>query len=392
MEPSPQRVLDVLHVTETLAHGGAEQNLLSIIRRLPPDRFRHHLAWLYDDDVLLEAFRPHVMSLVPLHASRGVGLVWATNRLARWMRRFRPDVVHAQLIRSEIVARVAALAAGRLPVVTTWQNTFYDDQALGEFGNSRWRRSLVRWLDRTTGRLDRRFIAVSAHVAAHCTSELGVPPDRVKVIFNAIDPERCASVPSEHLQRLRESLGLPGGARTLLSVGRLVPQKGQIDLIDCLPAVRAEVPNVFLLIAGAGPMREQLQARIDQLGLGDCVRLLGARRDVPAIYQLSDLFVFPSRYEGLSVALVEAIVNGLPTVCSDIPQNREVGDGVEGVRFVGRGDIAGWSGAIIEMLRTRPVDRAAIIAARSSVREAFSPVVLARQVAAELSSAANQAD
>lgn len=390
MEHPSAKVLDVLHVTETLAHGGAEQNLLSIIRRMPSDRFRHHLAWLYDDDVLLEAFRPHVTSLVPLHASRGVGLLRATARLTRWMRRFRPDVVHTQLIRSEIVARVAALAAGRLPVVTTWQNTFYDDQALGEFGNSRLRRALVRWLDRTTSRLDRQFIAVSAHVAAHCSSELGVRPDRVKVIYNAIDPERCASVSSAQLQSLRESLGLPANATTLLSVGRLVPQKGQIDLIDCLPDVLVEVPTAFLLIAGAGPMRDQLQARIDQLGLGDRVHLLGARRDVPAIYQLADLFVFPSRYEGLSVALVEAIVNGLPTVCSDIPQNREVGEGVEGVRFVGRGDLAGWSRAIVDMLSARPVNRASIIAARTHVREAFSPVVLARQVADELSRAANQ--
>jgi glycosyltransferase involved in cell wall biosynthesis len=380
--------LDVLHVTETLAHGGAEQNLLSILRRLPRDRFRHHLAWLYDDDVLLEAFRPHVTSLIPLHAGRGLGLAVTTVRLIKWMRQNRPDVVHTQLIRAEIVGRVAAFAAGRLPVVTTWQNTFYDDQALGEFGDSRARRALVRWLDRTTGLLDRRFIAVSGHVAAHCAAELSVSPERVRVIYNAIDPERCRAISRVELTGLRDSLGLPAGARVLLSVGRLVPQKGHVDLIDCLPSVLAEIPDVVLLIAGAGPLREPLQAKIDAAGLGGHARLLGARRDVPALYQLADAFVFPSRYEGLSVALVEAIANGLPTLTSDIPQNREVGDGVEGVTFLATGDAGAWARAIVEILRRGPIDRALTMTARTKVREAFSPILLAAQVGEELARAA----
>jgi glycosyltransferase involved in cell wall biosynthesis len=386
--PPMTQPLDVLHVTETLAHGGAEQNLLSIIRRLPRDKFRHHLAWLYDDDVLLEAFRPHVTSLVPLHAGRGLGLAATTVRLIRWMRENRPDVVHTQLIRAEIVGRVAAFAAGRLPVVTTWQNTFYDDQALGEFGDSRARRALVRWFDRTTGLLDRRFIAVSGHVASHCAAALSVSPERVRVIYNAIDPERCVSISGDELRRLRDSLGLPAGARVLLSVGRLVPQKGHADLIECLPKVLAEVPDVVLLIAGAGPLRQQLQTRIDEAGLGGHARLLGARRDVPALYQLADAFVFPSRYEGLSVALVEAIANGLPTVTSDIPQNREVGDGVEGVTFLAPSDAAAWARTIVEILRQKKTDRAETMTARTKVRDAFSPVLLAAQVGEELSRAA----
>jgi glycosyltransferase involved in cell wall biosynthesis len=375
--------LDVVHVTETLAHGGAEQNLLSIIRRLPPERFRHHLVWLYDDEVLLESFRPHVTSLVPLHAKRGLGLAAVALRLANWLRHHRPNVVHTQLIRAEIVARVAAFIAGGLPVVTTWQNTFYDDHALGEFGNSRARRAFVRWLDRVTGRLDRGFIAVSSHVAQHCSSQLGVPSERVRVIHNAIDPERCSSIPPADLSDLRTRLGLELGAPMLLSVGRLVAQKGHVDLIDCFPQVLAAAPKAILLIAGAGPLRADLQSRIDRAGLAGRIKLLGARRDVPALYQLADAFVFPSRYEGLSVALVEALVNGLPIICSDIPQNREVADGVDGVRFVQCRDITGWALAIVETLKSSS-DRSATIVARSGLRESFSPIALASRVGDEL--------
>src|SRR5688572_26112997 len=122
--------LRIVHVIESLGHGGAEQNLLSLLRRLPAPDYQHELVWLYDDTRLLEAFRPHVASLMPLQVSRRWQLPLAIARLAAHLRATRPDVVHVQLIRAQLVARLAAvLSATGLPVVTTWQNAFYDEQA-----------------------------------------------------------------------------------------------------------------------------------------------------------------------------------------------------------------------------------------------------------------------
>src|SRR5579864_8442534 len=127
------RPLDVLHVTDSLGHGGAEQNLLSLLRRLPRDRFRHHLAWVVDHLALRDAFAPYVDTLVPLGGDYSVvGCARAAARLGSWIRRRRPDVVHAQLITAQLVARIAAL--GNRPVVTTWQNAWYEPQATPEFG------------------------------------------------------------------------------------------------------------------------------------------------------------------------------------------------------------------------------------------------------------------
>jgi hypothetical protein len=106
------RPLEVLHVLESLGHGGAEQNLLSVLRSLSQDRFRNHLAWLYDDEKLLESFRPHVASLVPLRAHGRLGLLRAGARLTRWLRERHPDVVHTQLVRAQIVGRASANLAG----------------------------------------------------------------------------------------------------------------------------------------------------------------------------------------------------------------------------------------------------------------------------------------
>src|SRR5262245_20490738 len=122
--PAPGRPLEVLHVIEALGQGGAEQNLLSILRELPSPRFRHHLGWLRPHpDELAASFQPHVASMVPLHDGPRWSHARATTKLVRWLRVHRPAVIHAQMIGPQLVSRAAALAGGgRVPVVTTWQN------------------------------------------------------------------------------------------------------------------------------------------------------------------------------------------------------------------------------------------------------------------------------
>jgi glycosyltransferase involved in cell wall biosynthesis len=386
----PAEPLEVLHLVESLGPGGAEQNLLSVLRALPPDRFRNHLGWLYDDERLLDGFRPHVASLVPLRARGRLGMVGAIRRLTTWLNRHRTDVIHTQLIRAQLVGRAAALLAGRIPVVTTWQNVFYDDQALPDFRNSRVLRALVRSLDQLSGRADRRFIAVSEHVAAQQCDTLGVDRRRVSVIFNCVEPARYQAVSPQTLSVTRETLGIKPGARVLLAVGRLVEQKGHLDLIRCFPPVLAQVPDAILLIAGHGPLREDLERAVQQGGLAGRVVLLGARRDVPALYQLADLFVFPSRYEGLSVALVEALANGLPAVVSDIPQNREVAEGTPSVRFVPIGDLAGWASSIVAALEA-PEPRGTPDGHRVRLQRSFAPELLGTMVGRTLATAARGA-
>jgi glycosyltransferase involved in cell wall biosynthesis len=380
------RPLDVLHVTDSLGHGGAEQNLLSLLRRLPRDRYRHHLAWIADDLRLLDAFRPHVDTLLPLGGDYSwLGCARAALHLGAWIRRHRPDVVHAQLIMAQLVARLAAF--GVRPVVTTWQNAWYDPRATSEFGGPK-RRQLMRLLDAVSSRFDRHLIAVSEHVATSTAAQLGIHGDRVTVVHNAVEPERYAARDDAELARTRRELGLRGDEPVLLTVGRLVPQKGQIDLIAAMPAILRRVPDAVLLVAGDGPLAAELRAQADARGLGNKVRLLGARGDVPALLQTATLFLFPSRYEGLSVALVEALSNGVPVVASDIPQNREVGDEIGAVRFVPPGEVDELARTVVELLGDYAAARARALAARDSVRERFDPTRLAARFGAILERAA----
>jgi glycosyltransferase involved in cell wall biosynthesis len=380
-------MVDVLHVIDSLGEGGAEHNLLYILRRLPADRFRNHIAWLHDRVNLVEAMRPHAASLIPLNAPRSkLGLLSAAATLASWMERHRPHVVNAQLLMAHLVARMAARAAG-VPQVTTWQNVVFDTTSLGNFGGSDGLRSLLLSLDSQTAGYDRAFIAVSEHVARRWVEMLGVPRERVTVIPNAVDPERYRECRPEELERTRAALGLPRDAEILLSVGRLVQSKGHMESIAAMRRVLKTRPNAHLLIAGSGPQEGELRAAAE--GLDGHVRLLGQRRDLPCLYGIADGFLFATHTEGLSLALVELISAGLPGAISDIPPNREVAEGLPSIRFFPVGDRRKIADAALATLEGGKALKEQARSWKHRVGARFLPDVLATRVAAVLEHAAN---
>jgi len=122
---------------------------------------------------------------------------------------------------------------------------------------------------------------------------------------------------------LLDGPGLPPDARIILNVGRHEPQKGQIYLIEAMSEIWSERPDAALLVVGRqGNSTNRLHEAVRGLDLGDSVRFLGPRQDVAGLMRAADVFVFPSLFEGLGVALLEAMALGVPVVASDIaPMN-----------------------------------------------------------------------
>ena len=155
----------------------------------------------------------------------------------------------------------------------------------------------------------------------------------------------------ERRQAARLRLGLSEDAPVLLNVGRQDNQKAQTDLVHAFSKVREHRADAVLLIAGReGDASERLHDAIVDRGLTESVRLLGHRDDVADLYVASDLFVFPSLYEGLGSAIIEAMALGTPVIGSDAPAIAEVlGHGSAGV-VVPRGRPAALASTIIELL------------------------------------------
>lgn len=136
-----------------------------------------------------------------------------------------------------------------------------------------------------------------------------------------IDVEKIQNIKVDKEQK-RKELGLSMEDIVLLSVGELNDNKNHITPIRAL--VKLNNKNIKYLIAGKGPLEGYLKEEIKKLGLENQVKLLGYRNDIYELNKISDIFVFPSKREGLSVALMEAIVCELPIICSDIRGNRDI--------------------------------------------------------------------
>lgn len=192
--------------------------------------------------------------------------------------------------------------------------------------------------------------------------QLGVPPERTRVVGNGVDLLRFAPQPRA---ACRERLGLPADAQVLVTVGGLVERKGFHRVIELLPALRLRWPGLHYLVVG-GPSPEgdwtaRLQAQVRELGLQDCVRFTGPLEpdDLAGVLSAADVFVLSTRNEGWANVLLEAMACGLPVVTTDVGGNAEVVSRPELGTVVPFGDAPALEAALHEAL-ARPWDRGAL--------------------------------
>jgi glycosyltransferase involved in cell wall biosynthesis len=157
---------------------------------------------------------------------------------------------------------------------------------------------------------------------------IGVPPELMTTVPNGARPRG----PGPGREAARAALGLDPRQRVVLTVGRLAVMKGQGALVAAVPALADRFPDVGVVLLGSGHLHEELRAQADRLGVGDRVHLPGHRADARALLDAADVFVLPSRYEGMPLALLEAMDAGLPVVTTRAPGCTEVvADGVTGL-------------------------------------------------------------
>jgi glycosyltransferase involved in cell wall biosynthesis len=225
----------------------------------------------------------------------------------------------------------------------------------------------VRWLDLLTGTLG----LYSANIvnSAATWSEFARYPARYRRSMILIEHGLDAPATGMSRAEARQRFDLPQSQPVLLNVGRLAAQKNQDVLIRAL----ACLPQVHLVLAGAGLQLQAYRELAVTLGVDDRLHLLGAlpADDIADLYVAADLFVFPSTWETFGLAAVEAAMVGLPMVVADLSVLREVlrADGAEPVAFVAPDDLEGWITAIRTALAAPPAPRIAASFARAMIRK-----------------------
>jgi len=226
---------------------------------------------------------------------------------------------------------------------------------------------LFRWSRRAATRV----IAVSKQNAKLLTSYYGLRSDKITIVHNGIDlPDFKESDIAQARAALRAELGLPEQAIVILTLARLAPNKGHRYLVEAMPEVLRTHPNVHFVFAGEHDQAEPLIAQIKTLGLGSHIHLLGFRSDVHHLLAASDFFALPSLVEGFSLALVEALAAGLPTVATNVGGASEVIQSGQGGILVPPADSAALAAALKHLLS---LNEAEIQRQRQAARQAAQP-------------------
>lgn len=217
------------------------------------------------------------------------------------------------------------------------------------------------------------YVCVGQHLAELATAR-GVPAERVHVVPNAVKPPTVLATPFSNT----------GRPPRIVAAGRLHPKKGFDVLVAALALLRDQGQAFDCEIAGEGDERARLEGLIAEYGLGDRVRLVGWRDDVPAFLATGDVFAFPSYQEGFPLVLLEAMAVGLPVVSSAISGPVEmIADGVDGA-LVPPGDPAALARALAGLVATPRKAVALGVAARTKVLADYGPASLQRRLDAVL--------
>lgn len=328
----PSRPLTIAHVDAERGFSGGERQVFLLMEGL---RERGHLNVLLcppGSQGEAEARRRGI-------EVRGVRLgndlsVAAVLRLRRELRE-GIDLAHLHTGRATWLGGLGAYLA-RVPAITT--------RRMDRRVKRSWRTKLIY------RHLVRRAVAISPAVA-ECLREGGVPDEMVCTIPSTVDP--LSLVVEEARSVIREELGLAPEEVVLLTLAALVPRKGLDVLLDALVAGGEGTRRARLLIAGDGGERESLEARACELGLTDRVEFLGRRPDPPRLLAACDLFLLPSRREGLGVAALEAMAAGRAVIASRVGGLADaVGEGAEAPAglLVEPGDVASLARALDELI------------------------------------------
>ncbi len=290
--------------------------------------------------------------------------------LVRVMRRERFDVVHTHTPKAGLLGQLAARLSGVPVVVNTLHGFYFHD------GMKPAPRRFYVWMERIAARCSDVILSQNREDMATAVAERIASPDLIKWLGNGIDVRRFdrRRLTEGALAELRAEIGIEPDALVVGFVGRLVEEKGILELLEAAKKVSAEIPNVCFLIVGPyddekpDALRPDVAARY---GVQNQTRFLGMRHDMPELYALMDVLVLPSHREGFPRAPMEASAMGVPTVVTDIRGCREaVEHGVNGLRFPVR-DSGALADAILELLRDEERRAAMGAAGRRMAEEQF---------------------
>ena len=298
------RPIRVFHLIKGLGRGGAEKLLSEGLAYADRQRFSYiygyFLPW---KDALVDELKAQGADVYLFRSRNSVEILLRSPRVAQVLRKCRADLVHCHLPLAGVVGRLAGRFS-RIPVVYTEHNLL-----------ERYHR-FTRWANLATWRMQRKVVAVSNEVAASILegTDHFTP---VQVIQNGVNvqkfsPDKSAGVPG------REAWRIPPDAMVVGTIAVFTPKKRLEDWLHAAFEIHQAYKGVRFLIVGDGPLRPELEALNERLGLDQVVHFAGLQEDVRPYLAAMDIYMMSSQFEGLPIALLEAMAMELPVVGTSV--------------------------------------------------------------------------
>jgi len=308
----PQSKIKILYFIEALGLGGTEIQLCELLKHLNGEKYQPIVACIHSRGPLLQAISSLGVRIVEFGSGGRISGVWGLSlvfRLSRFLKRERISVLHAYLLPTYVLGMLAASLAGTPVKIMSERNVDY-------YEKKRYRRRRFKVAGHIAQQLANVIIVNAEAIKRYIIEQHGTPASKIHIVYNGVAFERFDV--DNNVQAMKDELGLPLTAPVLGIVASLQPKKDHRTFFEALRIVIDKAPVVQTLVIGDGPLKNELQKRVSELGISSNVRFLGIRRDVPSLLALVDIVVLSSKREGCPNAIMEAMAARKPVVATDV--------------------------------------------------------------------------
>lgn len=296
-------MINILYIFVTLPVGGAENHLLTVLKEINRSKYNPVICCIREKGEIGEEIERMGVDIITLSRKSKSWNIRIIMDILKIIHQKNIQLIHAHLYHSNMYGRIAA-AISKIPVIITEHNVYQKYKI---------KRRVINWL---LAKKTDKIIAVSEAVKRYVVSRDWVDASKIEVIYNGIDVKKFQSFLSK--EEARHRIGIPVKCFLIGTIARLTEQKGHIYLIKAIDIIKGSIPNAKLVLVGSGPLESYLKAEVSEKELNDYVIFLGSRRDIPDILKAMDIFVLPSLWEGLGIALLEAMASSIPVIATNV--------------------------------------------------------------------------
>jgi len=353
----------VAHIIYRLDFGGLENGLVNLVNRIPQDRYHHAIVCMTGYTDFSKRITNPSVTLHALNKSDGKDFA-SYLRLWKLLRELKPDIVHTRNLSGLEGSVVARIAGVPYRVHGEHGRDLYDIQA-NRCTHLMLRRFCKNFID--------RYIPLSNELEVWLESRIMVPTSKLSRIYNGVDTSRFRV--REHGRRQIPLDNFDTGKVIVIgTVGRLQGIKDHVTLVEAFSKLskKESCSNIRLVIVGDGPMMQELKDLVKSRGVEDIAWLAGVRDDIPELLQAFDIMVLPSKSEGISNTILEAMATGLPVVATNVGGNKELVVDSKTGALVPKENPLAMCGAIQKYISNPDLMRTHGLAGRKRVEEHFS--------------------